>query len=437
LIDPSARESPGRTRRRPFYGWYIVFASVATNAILSAAYFQGFSALFLPIEAHFRWSRATISVALSLRQLESGIAAPLVGFLLERVTPRVVLFWSAVITAVGLVGLGLINGIFTFYLFFIIVSLGASGSSHAVTWPVLIARWFRRKRGLAMGLAVLGPIFGSPLVIVNTSLEQAIGWRAVLIGWGIIVGVTLSALTLLARDRPEHYGLLPDGDLASAMEKDSAARKARDADEGLALREVLHTKEFWLLMSYMGGMFIVNSAIQAHQIPYFVDDRGLSKSAAAVTLTLVFVISGVGRIGGGYLMDKWDYRFVLAAMASLMGLSLVYLQLVQPSSILGSLPFVVTFGIGFGSMIPIRGTLGSMMFGLRSLGPVIGLLQGGAVAAGVAGPLFMGVLFVIQGTYETAIWGLVGVSFLMAPMPMFMSAPDYLRRRKAEAGQRA
>ena len=80
---------------------------------------------------------------------------------------------------------------------------------------------------------------------------------------------------------------------------------------------------------------------------------------------LVFLVSAIGRIGGGYLMDRSDYRVVLAVMGVVMGLALVYLQIAQPSSTIGSLPYVVLFGIGFGSMIPIRGTLGSMMFGLR------------------------------------------------------------------------
>jgi MFS family permease len=183
----------------------------------------------------------------------------------------------------------------------------------------------------------------------------------------------------------------------------------------------------------MGGMFIVNSSIQAHQIPYFVNDQGLSARDAAVTLALVFIISAVGRVGGGVLMDRYDYRGVLAGMGVLMGLALIYLQVVDPRSVAASIPFVVLFGVGFGSMIPIRGTLGSMMFGVRSLGPVIGLLQGGAVAAGVVGPIFMGIMFDLQGSYSNAIWALAAVSFLMAPVALTMSAPAYLRHRRSEA----
>jgi len=186
LTDFHATEASTKTRRRIFYGWYLVAASVAANTIFSAAYFQGFGVLILPIERTFGWDRWVISAAMSLRQLESGILSPAVGFVLDRFSARKLIFWSAIISAVGFLGLGFTNGIVMFFLSFVVLSVGASGVSHAVTWPVIISRWFRRKRGLAIGLAVTGPIFGSPIVILNTQIEEAYGWRAVLIGYGIL-----------------------------------------------------------------------------------------------------------------------------------------------------------------------------------------------------------------------------------------------------------
>ena len=430
----TAEAAPSRKLLGYFYGWNIVAASVATNTLLSAAYFQGFSVLFLPIESAYGWPRWVISAAFSMRQLETGIASPFIGFTLTRITPRAMIVGSGIVTGIGLIGLGMINGLFTFFLFFFIVSLGASGASHAVTWPVLIARWFRRKRGLAMGFAVMGPIFGSPFLLINTSMEESFGWRAVLIGYGIAVIVGISLISLFVRNGPQEHGLLPDGDQPKNEAESNALRTSSMADAGLTVREVLHTREFWLLVAYMGGMFIVNSGIHGHQIPYLILDRGFTATEAAFSVTLVFLCSAVGRLGGGILMDRSDYRLVMAVMAVVMGLSILYLQIMEPSTVIGAFPFIAMFGVGFGSMIPIRGTLGSMMFGLKSLAPVIGLMQGGAVAAGMIGPLFLGIMFDIYGSYREAMWGLVVVSFLMAPMAFIMASPKYLRARKAQAG---
>jgi nitrate/nitrite transporter NarK len=432
LIDTHAAEKSGKRRRPPiFFGWYMVAASIATNTIFSAAYFQGFNVLIIPIERTFGWDRWVISAAMSLRQLEAGILSPVVGFLLDRFSSRKLIFWSAVISAVGFFGLGFTNGIVAFFLFFAITSLGASGVSHGVTWPVIISRWFRRNRGLAMGLAVTGPIFGSPIVIMNTHIEEAYGWRAVLIGYGIVILVGVTLLSMLVRDRPEPYGLCPDGD---PPEEDASTERPtgpspRRPDTGLTLHAVLRTKEFWLFTTYLSGTFTVNSAFQVHMIPYFQQDIGLTAAWAAVVMSMVFIISGIGRVGGGYLLDKMDYRLVLAVVAAMMGFSLFYLQVVDVRTVSATLPFALMFGVSFGCLVPMRGAVGSTMFGTRAIGGVLGLLQGAPVAAGVIGPLVMGIIFDLNGDYSVAIWGLIVISVLMVPLSLAMGSPAELAKR--------
>ena len=71
-------------RSRVFYGWYIVGASVALNFYLSLAFFNGFQVFFLPILREFKWTRALTSGAFSLRQVETGLLAPAIGFLVDR-----------------------------------------------------------------------------------------------------------------------------------------------------------------------------------------------------------------------------------------------------------------------------------------------------------------------------------------------------------------
>jgi sugar phosphate permease len=431
LTDTDATEKSGKKRRRIFYGWYMVVASIATNTIFSAAYFQGFGVLIIPMERTFGWDRWVISAAMSLRQLESGIVSPAVGFLLDRFSARKLIFWSAVISGVGFIGLGFTNGIIAFFLFFVVISLGASGVSHGVTWPVIISRWFRRNRGLATGLAVTGPIFGSPIVILNAQIEEAYGWRGVLIGYGIVVLVGVTLLSMLVRDRPEPYGLLPDGDPPDevASPERSTGRLPRLPDAGLTLHAVLRTKEFWLFTTYLSGTFTVNSAIQIHMIPYFQQDIGLTATSAAVVMSMVFILSGIGRVGGGYLLDKMDYRLVLAVVAAMMGFSLVYLQLVDVKTVSSTLPFALMFGVSFGCLVPMRGAVGSTMFGTRAIGGVLGLLQGAPIAAGVIGPLVMGIIFDLNGNYSVAIWGLIVISALMVPLSLAMASPAELAKR--------
>src|SRR5215470_6373654 len=135
-------------------------------------------------------------------------------------------------------------------------------------------------------------------------------------------------------------------------------------------------------------------------------------------MSMVFIISGIGRIGGGYLLDRMDYRLVLAAVAAMMGIGLLYLQVVAVKTVWATVPFALMFGISFGCLVPMRGAVGSIMFGTRAIGRVLGLLQGAPIAAGVIGPLVMGLIFDLNGNYSTAIWGLIAISALMMPLSL-------------------
>jgi MFS family permease len=168
-------------------------------------------------------------------------------------------------------------------------------------------------------------------------------------------------------------------------------------------------------------------------IPYFQQDIGLTAAWAAVVMSLVFIISGIGRVGGGHLLDEMDYRLVLAAVAAMMGLGLLYLQVVDVHTVAATLPFALMFGVSFGCLVPMRGAVGSIMFGTRAIGGVLGLLQGASIAAGVVGPLVMGIIFDLNGNYSVGIWGLIVISALMVPLSLAMASPAALANRMGAA----
>jgi cyanate permease len=124
-----------------------------------------------------------------------------------------------------------------------------------------------------------------------------------------------------------------------------------------------------------------------------------------------------------------DYRFVLAVVAALMGFALLYLQVADVNTVSATLPFALMFGVSFGCLVPMRGAVGSIMFGTRTIGGILGLLQGGPVAAGVIGPFVMGIIFDLHGNYSVGIWGLIVISALMVPMSLAMASPAELAKR--------
>ncbi|MSQ14827.1 MAG: MFS transporter [Dehalococcoidia bacterium] len=421
------KTSTRQRRPRIFYGWYIVAASVAMNFYLSLAFFQGFQIFFLPILTEFGWSRTVMSGAFSLRQLESGALAPLIGFLVDRWGPRTIITTGVLIGGAGMVMLSLINSVWMFYAAFLIISFGASGASHGITWPIVVSNWFRRLRGRALGISYLGPVVGGPFIVLVAYLEAALGWRmsVLLLGIGAwFVGVPLA---MVARTRPEPYGYLPDG---VALEEDhnqwsdhtsrvAAAQLQAEPIQGLTLKQAIRTRAFWYLVVILGFHGLGVNGIMVHQIPYF-QSVGFSAQEAAVAVGMIFVLSGIGRLGAGSLMDYFDPRLVLAVVLAVQASSYFMLLLVQ--SFWQMVLFALLFGAAFGSTIPARPIMIRSLFGNRAFGAIQGAAQGAAVIMGVVGPLFLGAAYDLTGSYAPAIIVMGVITAAAIPLPILMGS---------------
>ena len=412
--------------RRVFYGWYIVAASVGLNFYLSIVFFQGFQVFFLPILNEFGWSRAVTSGAFSLRQLESGLLAPFIGFLVDRWGPRVVILAGIVLGAAGMIMMGFINSLWTFYAAFLIASLGTSGSSHGVSWSVAVANWFDRLRGRALGIAMMGPVVGGPFVVVVAVLNGWFGWRSALILLGIGMLVVGIPLGMVARSRPEKYGMLPDGDTQPSTGEAQAAGQwdaAYGANDGMTVAEAVGTREFWLLMVLFASMFMGISGLMVHLIP-MMEDMGYSSAQAAAILGIMFLLSGIGRVGAGFLADMLDFVKVMVGLIAFQIIGLLLLGMLGPGQLWLTGLFLLLFGIGFGGTIPLRPFLMMQIFGPRSFGALQGLVQGGAIGAGMVGPVFYGWVFDTRGSYDLAIYASIGTILVSLPLLFFMRKPS-------------
>ena len=75
-----------------FYGWWVVSACFLISLYLGGVVILGFTAFFEPIANEFGWSYAQISLAASLRGMEVGLLAPVLGLLVDRWGPRRLIF---------------------------------------------------------------------------------------------------------------------------------------------------------------------------------------------------------------------------------------------------------------------------------------------------------------------------------------------------------
>jgi len=194
-----------------FYGWWIVAACFAVALYVGGAVVYGFTAVFEPIASEFGWSYTQISLAASLRGLEMGLMAPLVGLLVDRWGPRRLTFAGAGLVGIGLMLLSQVNSLPMFYGTFGLVAIGTSACTSTVLMAA-VANWFRRRVGIATGITASGFGASGLLVPVVTHLIDACGWRTAMVILGLEMLVVGLPLSLVLRHQPESYGYLPDGD---------------------------------------------------------------------------------------------------------------------------------------------------------------------------------------------------------------------------------
>ncbi len=364
----------------------------------------------------FGVSRTVLSGAFSLRQIESGFLSPLVGYLVDRVSARKVIVVGAILAGLGLILTGLSTNIWFFYLAFILMSAGVSGASHGVSWSVMVARWFTRQRGRATSLAYMGGAFGGPGVILVASLLESVGWRSSVIILGVGLWIVCIPLALVARSRPQDYGLQPDGDVVAETETNQNTGSSIKLSSSITLKQAVKSRYFWALVAILGTQHVSMGGIQAHQIAYF-EDIGFSTTRAASTVAISFTISAVGRLVVGVLTDWTDWRRVFIAI--IIGQIISLLILANISTYWHAVVFSLILGFSHGMMVPIRPIIGGRLFGTNNLGSIWGTIDGAVVATGVVGPVYLGWTFDTFNTYIPAYYILSVVLFTAIPIVLF------------------
>lgn len=421
--------------RRVFYGWYIVAAGMGIHLWMSIAWIYGMQVFFTPLTEAFGWSRTLMSGAFSLQRLEGSVLQPIEGFLVDRYGPRKMVVVGIFSAGLGLVFLSYMNAVWMFYGAVLLISLGTSASI-GIPRNWAIVQWFQRLRGRALGIGATGAVVSGPLLFVVAWLVETYGWSMSFRILGVATWVLCFPLALVYRGQPQQYGQLPDGGPAKAStpgtDAEAPRRRAReDPHQGsLTVRQALRTPAFWILTLVFGAQTMGVSGLIVHLIPYF-ESIGFSTNQAVSVLAYFTLLSAIGRLGGGWAMDMFDRRLVLAAILSFQ--TGAFLILASITTYWQVFPFALLYGIAFGGMMPSRAFIISSYFGTKSFGAIQGLTQSATVLSGVIAPLLMGGVYDLSGSYLVSIYILVAVTAVAIPLTMIARPPQLPAAQEASA----
>jgi len=382
--------------KKIFYGWWIVLACSLIGFYIGGVIFFGFTAFFEPIREEFGWSYAKISFAISLRGLEMGLFAPLVGFLVDRFGSRKLILWGTITVGFGLFLLSFTQSLAMFYGSFLLIAFGAGGCSSVVTMTV-VANWFQRKVGVALGVVGAGIGAGGLLLLLIVRLIDLYQWRITLIILGLGMLALGIPLSLVIRNRPEHYGYLTDGEVPSLPVQ---ALDIVDKGVEIGLKEALKMRSFLYLNIVEAIRMMTIMAVFTHVMPYL-SSVGMPRSSAGLVAGAIPLIGIIGRFGLGWLSDVFDKWHVMALATGLISVGTLAFGYLHVRWVI--IPFLLLFPLGHGGSMVLRGSILREYFGRGSFGKMIGVVMGSAAIGGMIGPTLAGWVFDTLGSYQP-IW---------------------------------
>ncbi|MSQ14722.1 MAG: MFS transporter [Dehalococcoidia bacterium] len=429
-MDPS-ENTVRKPKGRIFYGWWVVLAGVLAGTITGWTNYFGFQAFILPLTKEFGWNRRQITGAISLAQLEGAALGPIDGWLIDRFGPRRMMFVGVTILGIGFVALSKIDSLFGLYIVF--VGLIAIGSSAGTLGPaqVAAANWFVRKRTMASALVFTGMPIGGILVPLMVWLIETHGWRTTCVIVALVVWFVGYPMASLVRHKPEQYGYLPDGDTqivssAQTSQPQQGSGSKTVLEDDFTVKEALTSPSFYLLALAFSTRSVASSAIAAHQLPFLVQDLGMSTALAATIVSITAALAIPSRLLVGYFGDRWNKRYMYCGCMVIMSASMFTFSGAR------SLPEIflaaALFATAFGGTAPLMFGLRGEFFGRKNYGTIGGFMSPLMVLGTIGGPFWAATVFDLYGSYRTAFLttafaNLLGVFFMLAAKRPTLSRP--------------
>jgi len=289
---------------------------------------------------------------------------------------------------------------------------------------VTISKWFIKRRGFMIGIVQAGNgVGGFIFPLISGWLILNYGWRS---AYGILGIITLLGITIggsLLRRDPIEMGEYPDGERLFLHEEENKD-KSVSKEINIPFRKALYTIQFWMIAGLYFSFGFCRTTFLAH-IAAHVQDLGFSLRDGANVLAFITGTSMFGRVGMGKIADKIGNRKAFIISFGLTGFSL-FLGLIAKELWLLYL-FSLLFGFGWGNQAVLRVSLTSEVFGLSSLGIIMGVLVFFESGAATFGSFFAGYIFDTFYSYNPIFLLGIGISIMGIILAWALRPISYLK----------
>jgi MFS family permease len=389
-----------------YYGWRVVLAACfGVMAGFGSLFVYTFAIFVKPLSAQFGWSREAISLGFGLAAITLGVVSPLIGRLLDRFGPRRIILPCMAVYCCAIISLSLLrSGVWQFYVTCIVLGLVGNGAAH-LAYSRSISTWFQQRLGVALAFVMVGAGLGAMILpVVAQAIISRSGWRAAYLSLGciaLLLGLPLSWRYIVERG-VVRYGAAPV------------------VHSGQTWQQGLRSFAFWIIVAILFVSSISMNGAITH-LSALLTDRGITARDAALCASVLGGSSLLGRVGVGWLLDRF-FGARVALAVNLITAAGIFL-LARAGSFPAGCFAAALIGVGAGGEAAITPYLLTRYFGLRAFSTLYGLTWTFYAAAGAIGPVILGRAFDLTGSYTSLLVVLAVALALAAAMNLLL--PKY------------
>jgi MFS transporter, OFA family, oxalate/formate antiporter len=399
-------------RNRVFYGWWVLLGIFSSYTALVGVQVYTLPLFYPVLIRQLGWSSKDVTLPATIFFLTGAVITPFVSSLFDRYRVKLFMIAGAILTVVGLWGFRYIQTPIQMTGIFLILALAQVCSGQVPTMLVVI-RWFRRYRGIAVGITLMGTSIGGALfpLVVRPLLADG-KWREAISLLTIICAIMmLLPLIFIVRSRPEDKNLQPDG----ACDPPGIDNRQQPVpSSGPTSSQALRMPAFYLLAFATGALWLCINGVIQHQAIFLNTELGLGMNVLPVIISVFFWSSIAGRLLIGYLGDRVDKTLImLCAVVSLIA-GLLILRFASAEHMASLYAYAVVYGIGFSGTFTMIQLVIAEFFAGQSYGKILGILTMVDVAGGGIGISAIAWMQKTYGSYLPVIQTLIGVCCVVA-----------------------
>ncbi len=425
-----------------FYGYYLAALTFSLGFIGGCIYLYSRGVFVRDQIVDFGASRTEISLVFTAIAIVSACFAPVLGYLLDRYPIRNIMVCGAAFVAAGFSLLSQVENLIQFAVVAALFLGFGMGSMGTAANTKLMVNWFDRRRGFALGIAIMGySVAGAVMAPIALFLLDNLGWRSsYLLFAGITLFIVAPAILLLVKQRPADLGLGLDGDALSsndppATSPERSTGKSTNRWEALVeqLRvylEFAKSMPFWGVVFTFGLMAGTFGGFNVHLFLYYTE-LGIDAYWATAILSFTSAVAIASKPMFGLLIDRVNPRAAtmmscgccLAAMICFSIFSSFWLLIVAGAF----------FGLGFGGMVPVRAAILSRLFSTDQYARAYGALRLCMFPMTISWMPLIGYIYDTSGSYDFA-FRLFAALFALAAIIAFFLIPTKIDATSSSVG---